>query len=235
MTSQSSLENDDRVSDQQLLCMLVKTSQLHALLYHFYGCGFLFDYRHLICKDGGITESLSDGGRIYLILQKKAKMAQYPSVIIVANLCGDPWLQTYRPSGQRTGQYAGYSANFSDRRFENLVMPWFNSFPAVCLPRRWPQLETLNFGITNIEMSDFCHFTYYCMHVAEISYLETNAEECRRVINKEMRIAAEREEEKMQRFRVQQIGGTIRTNEEEAEINTQMADVMRKMKNLQSQ
>lgn len=40
VASQPQRDNDNCVSDQQLLCMLVKVLQLHALLVYFYGCGF---------------------------------------------------------------------------------------------------------------------------------------------------------------------------------------------------
>lgn len=38
--SQPSMDNDNCVNNQQLLCTLVKASQLHALILHFYCCGF---------------------------------------------------------------------------------------------------------------------------------------------------------------------------------------------------
>lgn len=64
------------------------------------------------------------------------------------------------------------------------------------------------------------------MHTAEISHLETDLNARWRAKNEEMQIAGDQEEARMQHFRIEKIGGIIRTNEEDAEINLQMAEAI---------
>lgn len=77
LTAWPNLEDCDKVSDQQLLVMLVIPAQYHTLLFHFFGIGLLFDYHHLKFRNDGTKNSKSNGGRAFKILKDKGNYLQY--------------------------------------------------------------------------------------------------------------------------------------------------------------
>lgn len=86
-----------------------------------------------------------------------------------------------------------------------------------------------------MQTSDHRYFLYYQMHVAELSHLKMHREARQTVENKEMRIAADCEEQHMQHFRLEQISGTIQTNKKDVAINVAMAKAIKKANGLVSQ